>query len=105
MISTGNFHTPALALGFDTLGLALAQVANLAVNRVQRLLTERLSALPTGLSTRGVTRVGYGAATKILEALAVEIRHLANPRSEEPTSELQSTMRISYAVFYVKKHN
>lgn len=79
MISTGNFHTPALALGFDTLGLALAQVANLAVNRVQRLLTERLSALPTGLSTRGVTRVGYGAATKILEALAVEIRHLANP--------------------------
>ena len=51
MISTGNFHNPAMALAFDTLGLALAQVANLAVNRVQRLLTERLSALPTSAIT------------------------------------------------------
>jgi histidine ammonia-lyase len=81
MISTGNFHTPALALAYDTLGLAFAQVANLAVNRVQRLLTERLSGLPTGLTTRNMTRVGFGAATKTLEALAAEIRHLANPVS------------------------
>src|SRR3546814_2965224 len=28
-----------------------------------------------------------------------------NPRSEEHTSELQSLMRISYAVFCLKKHN
>src|SRR3546814_6494106 len=28
-----------------------------------------------------------------------------NPRSEEQTSELQSLMRISYAVFCLKKHN
>src|SRR3546814_7266517 len=28
---------------------------------------------------------------------------LAEPRSEEPTSELQSLMRISYAVFCLKK--
>ena len=81
MISTGNFHTPALALAFDTLGLAIAQLANLLTNRVQRLLTERLSALPTGLTTRGVTRVGLWATTKTLEALAAEIRHLANPVS------------------------
>jgi histidine ammonia-lyase len=81
MISTGNFHTPALALAFDTLGLAFAQVANLAVNRVQRLLTERFSGLPAGLTARNMTRVGFGAATKTLEALAVEIRHLANPVS------------------------
>src|SRR3546814_7191339 len=29
---------------------------------------------------------------------------LGNPRSEEPTSELQSLMRNSYAVFCLKKH-
>src|SRR3546814_6582040 len=29
---------------------------------------------------------------------------LANPRSEEHTSELQSLMRISYAVFCLKKN-
>lgn len=79
MLSTGNFHTPALALAFDTLGLALTQVANLAVNRVQRLTTERFSALPFGLTTRNMTHVGFGAATKMLEALAAEIRHLAGP--------------------------
>src|SRR3546814_7870091 len=30
-------------------------------------------------------------------------RHLRRPRSEEHTSELQSLMRISYAVFCLKK--
>jgi histidine ammonia-lyase len=83
MISTGNFQVPALALAFDALALALSQVANLAVNRFERLLTERLSALPTGLSMRGITRVGFGATTKAVEALAVEIRHLANPVSAD----------------------
>src|SRR3546814_3263058 len=29
----------------------------------------------------------------------------ATPRSEEHTSELQSLMRISYAVFFLKKNN
>src|SRR3546814_7111435 len=32
-------------------------------------------------------------------------RHSANWRSEEHTSELQSLMRISYAVFCLKKKN
>src|SRR3546814_3871161 len=31
------------------------------------------------------------------------VRHRADPRSEEHTSELQSLMRISYAVFCLKK--
>src|SRR3546814_4353710 len=31
--------------------------------------------------------------------------HLHHDRSEEHTSELQSLMRISYAVFYLKKKN
>lgn len=102
MISTGNFQNPALALAFDTLGLALAQVANLGVNRVQRLLTERLSALPTGLSSHGITRVGFGATTKTMEALAVEIRHLANPVSVDQRSGADNveddTTNAPYAV-------
>ncbi len=102
MISTGNFQNPAMALAFDTLGLALAQVANLAVNRGQRLLTERLSALPTGLSRHGITQVGFGAATKTIEALAVEIRHLANPVSVDQRSGADNieddTTNAPYAV-------
>src|SRR3546814_7907770 len=33
----------------------------------------------------------------------IHISHSASPRSEEHTSELQSLMRISYAVFCLKK--
>src|SRR3546814_2601185 len=34
---------------------------------------------------------------------AAYVPHIAQPRSEEHTSELQSLMRISYAVFCLKK--
>lgn len=102
MLSTGNFHTPALALAFDALGLALSQVANLAVNRMERLLTERFSALPTGLTRRNMTRVGMGAATKAMEALAAEIRHLANPVSVDQRAGADNveddTTNAAYAV-------
>src|SRR3546814_6356376 len=37
--------------------------------------------------------------------LIIEIRFGETPRSEEHTSELQSLMRISYAVFCLKKKN
>src|SRR3546814_5545703 len=49
---------------------------------------------------------------QIIEAGRVELHHLhvgdaaaRAPRSEEHTSELQSLMRISYAVFCLKKKN
>src|SRR3546814_1973055 len=37
------------------------------------------------------------------DALHLGTRHAGHPRSEEHTSELQSLMRISYAVFCLKK--
>src|SRR3546814_7118008 len=42
-------------------------------------------------------RAGHGPAVAAVEA------RLRRPRSEEHTSELQSLMRISYAVFCLKK--
>src|SRR3546814_6855233 len=36
---------------------------------------------------------------------AAEVEHIARGRSEKHTSELQSLMRISYAVFCLKKTN
>src|SRR3546814_3679073 len=45
-----------------------------------------------------------GKVTKVDEAeVEVEIAHGVRVRSEEHTSELQSLMRISYAVFCLKK--
>src|SRR3546814_1754923 len=46
------------------------------------------------------------AELNILDTLNHKLHYLTNPRSEEHTSELQSLMRISYAVFCLnKKHH
>src|SRR3546814_5285911 len=54
-----------------------------------------------------VAVVKDGEDQEQLAALAPLIRRCAppSPRSEEHTSELQSLMRISYAVFCLKKNN
>src|SRR3546814_2935420 len=49
-------------------------------------------------------RVGDELEERLHRAAAV-LRHLAAHRSEEHTSELQSLMRISYAVFRLKNKN
>src|SRR3546814_9417946 len=45
------------------------------------------------------------ASAKLLAANARWMIYWLNPRSEEHTSELQSIMRLSYAVFCLKKKN
>src|SRR3546814_7267713 len=50
---------------------------------------------PTGMINLGV---GYGSSEKAILSAGI-----SEDRSEEHTSELQSLMRISYAVFCLKK--
>jgi len=79
ILSNGNFHTPALALGFDMAALGLAQAANLAVNRVARLMSGRFTELPDRLTREAPPAAGIAPLMKTAEALAAEIRHSANP--------------------------
>lgn len=81
ILSTGNFHVPALALALDATALGLAQVAAAIAERQARLKTERLSALPGGLTRHGLTRSGLAPLSKTAHALTLEIRHLASPVS------------------------
>jgi len=81
VLSTGNFHTPALALALDATALAVAQVAALSSARPERLATERLSGLPANLTSLGPSRSGVAALLKIGSALVEEIRHAAAPAS------------------------
>ena len=53
ILSTGNFHVPALALALDATAIAIAQAAALIAQRQVRLKSERLSGLPPNLTTRG----------------------------------------------------
>src|SRR3546814_9749634 len=50
-----------------------------------------------------VDQVGGDLAVELLAEPARQAPHLGAVRSEEHTSELQSLMRISYAVFCLKK--
>jgi histidine ammonia-lyase len=84
VVSTGNFHTPALALALDATAIALAQAAAQAAERPARLATERLSGLPANLSRDGNGRSGVAPLLKSAQALAVEIRHLAAPFAIDP---------------------
>jgi histidine ammonia-lyase len=77
--STGNFHIPGLAIAFEALGLGVAQVAMLLVERCMKLLGPETSGLPLQLTRHGPQQSGFATVQKTLTALANDIRHLANP--------------------------
>ncbi|PZO81939.1 MAG: histidine ammonia-lyase [Mesorhizobium amorphae] len=79
--STANFHTPAIALAFDTLAIALAHLATASVQRSIKLMTGRLSGLPNYLSPAGGSSAGFVPLQKNLAALQAEIRLKAMPAS------------------------
>src|SRR5262249_5885252 len=78
-----------LVLEFERLGLALAQNAIIAAQRVAKLQSTALSDLPRFLSPRGAMHAGLAGLTKVSAALESDIRHLAQPCSllVLPTSE------------------
>jgi histidine ammonia-lyase len=80
IISVGNFDVVALAVAFDLLRVAVAQVVHLANERIQKHLWSQFSGLPTGLAAsdgdEGLRPLGYTSAS-----LAAEARVLANPVS------------------------
>ncbi len=77
--SNGNFHIPGLAIAFEALGLGVAQVATLLVERCLKLLGPETSGLPLQLTRHGPQQSGFATVQKTLTALANDIRHLANP--------------------------
>jgi histidine ammonia-lyase len=77
--STGNFHIPGLAVAHESLGLAVAQLATLAVERCIKMLAPETSGLPLQLTRHGPQQSGLATVQKTLTALANDIRHLANP--------------------------
>jgi histidine ammonia-lyase len=105
IVSTGNFHIPALALALDAAAIAVAQVASAATERQARMKTARLSGLPANLVAGGATRSGLAPLSKTAQALRVEIRQLAAPLAihsavggdgveDDSTSALQAALRL-----------
>lgn len=81
LISTPNFHTPALALALDALAIALCHVATASAQRVVKLMAPQLSGLPRYLSPVGGASAGFVPMQKTVAALLAEIRLAAQPAS------------------------
>ena len=79
IFSTGNFHIPGLAIAHEALGLAVAQVAAMLVQRCIHLLAPATSDLPLQLTRHSPEQSGFATVQKTLTALLNDIRHLANP--------------------------
>src|SRR3546814_4534762 len=77
-----------------------AQVRTLLLQRLIEGVWKPGTALPSEMQLAQELGVSQGTVRKALDDLAAENLVI---RSEEHTSELQSLMRISYAVFCLKK--
>jgi histidine ammonia-lyase len=81
ILSNGNFHTPAMAVAFDALVLAISQVGEIAAQRVGRLMQNQYTDLPNGLTNHGHIHIGFGILNLTSETLVKEIRILGMPAS------------------------
>lgn len=83
MLSSPNFHTSGLALAYDSLAIAVAQLATASVHRMIKLMTPTLSELPKYLSPVGGASNGYVTTQKLASSLQAEIRLYATPVSTD----------------------
>ncbi|SET69527.1 histidine ammonia-lyase [Natronincola peptidivorans] len=81
VISGGNFHGQPLALSFDFLGIAIAELANVSERRIERLVNPQLSGLPAFLTAKGGLNSGFMIAQYAAAALVSENKVLAHPAS------------------------
>ena len=79
ILSSPNFHTPALSLAFDALAISLTHFASLSAFRLSKLMTAAFSGLPQYLSPVGGGSAGYVSLQKTTSALYCDIRSCAAP--------------------------
>src|SRR5579862_9157160 len=81
IVSVGNFDVASLAMAFDYVRLGFAHAAQVTNERVQKLLWDHFSGLPTGLTPTDGPTGGLPALGRSVAALVAEARLLANPVS------------------------
>lgn len=86
--SNGNFHGQPCAISLDLMAIAVAEVANIAERRVERLVNPTMSGLPAFLVAEGGLNSGYMIAQYTAAALVSENKVHAHPASVDsiPTS-------------------
>ncbi len=80
-ISGGNFHGQPMAISFDFLGIAIAELANISERRIERMVNSSLSGLPSFLIEKGGVNSGFMIVQYTAAALVSENKVLAHPAS------------------------
>ena len=89
LVSNGNFHGQPLAFALDALAMAVAELANIAERRVERLVNPSLSGgLPAFLTGDGGLNSGFMIPQYVAASLVSENKVLAHPAGIDsiPTS-------------------
>jgi len=81
VLSGGNFHGQPIALVMDFLGIAMAELANIAERRLERLVNPNLSGLPAFLTPDGGLNSGFMIVQYSAASLVSENKVLAHPAS------------------------
>ncbi|AHM58108.1 histidine ammonia-lyase HutH (plasmid) [Peptoclostridium acidaminophilum DSM 3953] len=81
IISGGNFHGQPMALSFDFLGIAIAEIANISERRLERLINNQLNDLPAFLVKKGGLNSGFMITQYAAASLVSENKVLAHPAS------------------------
>lgn len=82
VISGGNFHGQPMALPFDFLGIAIAEMANVSERRIERLVNPSLNyGLPAFLIKDGGLHNGFMIVQYSAASLVSENKVLAHPAS------------------------
>lgn len=91
VFSGGNFHGQPVAIAMDTLGIAIAEYANVSERRIERLVNPTLSGLPGFLVKEGGLNCGFMVPQYAAAAVVSENKVLAHPASVDsiPTSANQ----------------
>jgi histidine ammonia-lyase len=83
MLSSPVYHAAGLALAYDTMAIAVAQLATASAHRMIKVMMPTLSELPKYLSPAGGPSNGYVTTQKLASSLQAEIRFHATPVSTD----------------------
>lgn len=94
VISGGNFHGEPMALPFDYLSIGVAELASVSERRLERMLNNSLSGLPSFLVRHSGLNSGFMITQYAAAALVSENKVLAHPASVDsiPTCENQEDL-------------
>ncbi|MFO7611702.1 MAG: histidine ammonia-lyase [Clostridia bacterium] len=80
-ISGGNFHGQPVALAFDLMAIALAELADISERRLERMVNPALNGLPAFLVENGGLNSGFMIVQYSAAALVSENKVLSHPAS------------------------